>query len=806
MVREQGRKAAAVWLGMVVASTAAVAAPMWESIEEANITTAARQVNLHAGRYRTFRVSAPELGAVLDAAPPESAAARAGAAPERAADIVLEVPMPDGVLRRFRIEQSPVVESGLLDRYPELRTWRGQGIDDPAATARFDFLPSGFHAIVLSPGGTVLVDPYADGDRDHYVVYHKRDALRPSTPFVCAADEDDGAHLKSLLAPAVTDVVSGTQLRTYRLALAATNEYAVAVGGNTIAGTLAAEVLIMNRVNAVYERDLAIHMNIVAHNDRITFAGNSTRCGGACTAANDPYTNDDGAVMLAQNQATIDAAIGSANYDIGHVFSTGGGGIATLNVPCSNTGKARGVTGLPNPVGDAFAIDYVAHEMGHQFGGFHTFNGTVSNCAGNRSSSAAFEVGSGITIMAYAGICGNQDLADHSIDTFHVKSLEQIVAFSQTGSGNACAAKTTTGNTPPTVSAPGNFTIPHDTPFALTATAADVDGDTITYDWQEYDLDGTSGTTDVPNSDADGTPRPIFRPYLPTASGTRYFPSLQYILNNANVPPATTGDLLTGERLPAIGRTMTFKVVARDNRANGGGISSAISTITVSGTAGPFALTAPNTSVTVTPLSAVTVTWNVANTAASPVNATNVRITLSTDGGQTFPTVLAASVPNDGSHVVAMPNVQTSTARIRVEAVGNIFFDVSDVNFAISGAPPAATLDLDGSTSATRYDALTDGVLLLRYLDGAAAGALTAGALGATASRNATAVKAYVDARLGRFDIDGDGSVDPRTDGLLALRYLLGYRGDALIADAVTPGAPRSTSNAIEAYLLSLMP
>jgi hypothetical protein len=284
--------------------------------------------------------------------------------------------------------------------------------------------------------------------------------------------------------------------------------------------------------------------------------------------------------------------------------------------------------------------------------------------------------------MAYAGICGNQNLSDHSIDTFHVDSLQAIVAYSQTGNGNNCAVQTATGNTPPTVTGPGNFTIPKGTPFSLTASATDPNGDSITYDWQEYDL-GAS-TTAVPNTDSDGMAKPILRSYLPTAGGTRTFPSIQYILDNANVPPATTGSFLTGELLPAIARVMTFQVIARDNRANGGGINTATSMVTIDGVATPFAVTAPNTAISVPASSNFNVTWNVSG------NAVNVKISLSTDGGNTFPTLLAASTPNDGSEMVLIPNMPTSTARIKVEAVGNIYFDISDTNFSITGTAPLA--------------------------------------------------------------------------------------------------------------------
>lgn len=674
---------------------------VWTAVDESQLVNRDAERTVIPSAYRTYALNKNVVSSILADAPEEFSHQ------SRLAQTILTLPMPDGTFGRFRIEHSLVVEPGLVEKYPELsRTYTGRGIDDPTATVRLDFLSSGFHAMVLSARGTVMIDPYAQGDTDNYLTYFKRNVPR-SDAWSCRFEEIE--FIDRLLRPgdktgnlipdvASPEVTSGTQLRTYRLALAGNWEYCNVAGGNTVAGCLSAMVTIMTRVNGVYERDLAIRMVMVANNNLIAYAGDNTTCpvgtgGTACTSANDPYGNGTGA--LGQNTPNLNAVIGTANYDIGHVFTTGSGGVANLGVPCG-TNKGGGTTGLSSPFGDPFAIDFVAHEMGHQWGANHTFN---ASCGGNRSSGSAYEPGSGITIMGYAGVCGAQDLAPNSIDTFHVKSLEVIVAFSQTGNGNTCAATTASGNTPPSVSVVGgpSWNIPKQTPFTLTATGSDVDpGDTVTYDWEEYDL-GTTAST-VPNSDADGIARPIFRPYLPLASGSRTYPSLEYILNNANVPPSTTGGFVTGEILPSITRAMTFQVVARDSRANGGGINTATATVNVDGASGPFAVTAPNTGVTWTGNGSQTVTWAVANSTAAPVNAANVRILFSADGGQTFPTVVLASTANDGTESITVPNIATTTGRIKVEAVGNIFFDISDANFTVNAgvATVRAPFDFDG--------------------------------------------------------------------------------------------------------------
>ncbi len=599
--------------------------------------------------YRTAQVNQEALRQLLGKAPLEFT--------QEAKDnqIELALPMPDGTFSRFRIEDSPIMEAGLAAQYPEIKTYRGQGIDDPAATVRFDLTPAGFHAMILSERGTVYIDPYAQGDTTNYITYYKADYRSEAKPFQCYFEEDDNAPQGA--SQPVPYVANGTVFRTYRLALAATVEYTATKGG-TVVGALAGMTTTMNRVNGVYERDLAVRMVLVANNNLII-----------STAEPDGYTNNSGSAMLGQNQTRLDTVIGTANYDIGHVFSTGGGGVAGLNVVCLAGNKARGVTGLPDPSGDVFAIDFVAHEMGHQFGGRHTFNGTASNCGGgNRSSTAAYEPGSGSTIMAYAGICGTQDLQSNSDDYFHVKSLEEIAA---TIAADPCDQETATGNTLPTVTVGPTVTIPIGTPFTLTATASDANGDAITYCWEEYDL----GTQSPPDTDASGA-RPIFRSFDPTTNPSRTFPKLSDVLGNVST---------FGESLPSINRTMNFQVTVRDNRAAGGGINTATQQVIVSAGAGPFLVTAPNTAVSWTGGTQQAVTWNVANTSGAPVNAANVKISLSTDGGNTFPTVLTSNTPNDGTQNIIVPNTPTTMARVKVEAVGNIFFDVSNANFTITG-------------------------------------------------------------------------------------------------------------------------
>lgn len=610
--------------------------------------------------YRTLSLNHSALQLTLQRAPME------WTAEAHTQVVTLDLPLPNGEFSRFRIQESPIMAPELAARYANIRTYNGQALDNRALSVRFDLTPAGFHAMIFTPYGTVYIDPYSRGDIVHYVCYYKHHLLADEARrFIEEGPIDDVGSSDEIARLVERGVApSGTHLRTYRLALATTGEYTIFHGGTVPAG-MAAVVTAMNRVNGIYEREVAVRMVLIPNNDILIYTDPAT----------DPYTNSSGSTMLGQNQSNLDNVIGNANYDVGHVFSTGGGGIAGLGVVCRTGNKARGVTGLPSPIGDPFYVDYVAHEMGHQFGANHTFNGNAGSCSGNRSAANAYEPGSGSTIMAYAGICGSQNLQPNSDDYFHLRSIIEIVAYTTSGSGNGCPVTTVTGNNPPVVMpGSGGFTIPINTPFALTGSASDPESDPLTFCWEEYDL-GPAGHPNSPSGTA-----PIFRSFLPATSPTRTFPKLSDLLNNTQT---------IGEILPSYGRTLMFRLTARDNRAGGGGVGYAEIGFSATASAGPFLVTSPNTFTIWSANTQQTITWNVANTNASPVSCPSVNILLSTNGGQTFDIALASGTPNDGSETVTVPLTPTTAARIRVEAANNIFFDISNVNFTISslGAP-----------------------------------------------------------------------------------------------------------------------
>ncbi|WP_442509253.1 di-heme-cytochrome C peroxidase [Novipirellula sp. SH528] len=599
--------------------------------------------------YRLFELTPNILTRLTDKAPPEIEI-RANA--ERAADNQITLPMPNGTFRRFTLIESPVMSEELARKFPNIQSYRGHSIDDAMLSMRMDVSPAGLHAQILGPGGTTIINPTNVENR--YVTFSKRFNGARSQPFQCSVDgrtpEGMARGATSMALP------SGDLLRSYRLAVACTGEYAQKFGGS-VENAMAAINTTVNRVTGIYEREAAIRLVLVDNNDQLIHTDSQ----------NDPFNNDDANALITQSQRVIDRIIGDANYDVGHTFSTGAGGLAGLGVVGVRGQKARGVTGRDNPVGDPFDVDYVAHELGHQFGGDHTFNGKAGFCSGgNRNAATAVEPGSGSTIQAYAGICQSDDLQRNSDPFFHAISLSQIIAHTTLGAGNVVTPQPT-GNTIPFVDAGSSHTIPKQTPFKLTANGGDLDGDRLLYCWEQMDI-GPAAALGTPD---DGS-IPLFRSFNPTTRPWRVFPRWSDVLNQSSS---------LGEQLPSHSRTMNFRVTVRDNRSGGGGINSDDIAIRVHDQAGPFRVTSPTQSSLDSNL--VDVRWDVANTDQAPIHCDTVHIRLSTDGGQTFPELLSNATPNDGHELVAIPSIAVNNLRLMVESSDNVFFAVSPTNFSI---------------------------------------------------------------------------------------------------------------------------
>jgi len=616
---------------------------------------------------------------------------------------IISLPNADGEIEQFQIVEASNFEPALQARFPEIRAFSGKGITDKYATLKLSISPQGIQTMVLRTGKeTEFIEPYS-ADHTVYTVFKKQ----PKTlPWKCSTPEQ---KMASGIARQVSDVNARStgDMKTMRLAQSVTAEYSNYFGATSasqVGLVLAAVNATLTRCNGVYEKDLALHLNLISATTNVFYYNAST----------DPYSpasSGAGGAWNSELQNTLTSVIGAANYDIGHLFgaSGGGGNAGCIGCICVNTSKGSGFTSPADniPQGDNFDIDYVVHEVGHQLGANHTFS------MSNEGTGVNVEPGSGITIMGYAGIT-SQDLAPHSIDIYHAASIAQIQANL---SSKTCPITTSisANNATPVVNAGNNYTIPISTPFALTGSATDANaGDVLTYCWEQNDNASSSQTGSASVASATKASGPNWISFPPTTSPTRYFPKLSTILAGGLVSgPLTGGDAgANTEALSSVSRTLHFRLTVRDNAPYSstapesiGQTNFADMTVTVSNTSGPFSVTAPNTNVSWAGNSSQTVTWNVASTTASPVSCANVKISISTDGGTTFST-LVASTANDGSEVVTVPNTPTTTARIKVEAVGNIFFDISNTNFTItSGSGCAAPAGLIASaltnTSAT---------------------------------------------------------------------------------------------------------
>lgn len=599
-------------------------------------------------------------------------------APERGnftgdSPVVIELPMENGKFQQFRVASSSIMEEGLQNKFPNIRTYKAIGVDDPSATVRFSVTQFGLHSMSLSgKRSATYIDPYTT-DKENYIIYNRKDLTKTSTNFECLTEQD--IDLPSLNGDAGRILDTDDSIhRTYRLAQSCTAEYGniFANAGTEVADIQAQMTITMNRVNEIYERDLAITLIFVADNDQIIYYGATN---------SDPWNGE----YNSTTQTVIDNQIGDANYDIGHNFNTSGGGNAgCLGCVCSSGQKGSGMTGSSNPTGDPFDIDYVAHEMGHQFGGFHTMN----TCSRSGNGQTEVEPASGSSVLGYAGICAT-NVQSNSDAHFNYVNIRDISNNVQSGVSSSCDVEITIPNQAPVADAGTDYTIPKSTAYVLRGNATDPDGNAShTYNWSQNDPEIAPGSGSPQPTWTQG---PLYRSIMPTVSPNRYMPKLQDVVNG-NLTP-------TWEVTPSVTREMNFAFTVRDNGsgfAEGIGQTDAdLMKVNVDATAGPFVVTSQNsTGITWNVGENQTITWDVANTDSGSINAANVNILMSVDGGLNFDVIIAEDLPNNGSASVTVPSVGTiADARIMVEAADNIFYAVNEESISVQEAEFIINLD-----------------------------------------------------------------------------------------------------------------
>ena len=589
---------------------------------------------------------------------------------------IIKLPNEDGSLSQFRIRETSNFNKILQAKFPNIRAYSAQGIDDPTAIAKISFGTDGFHAVISSgKKETIYIDPYSKNNRD-YIIYKKSSLTKVDEDFRCLVETSAKQELSSL---SFTKNADDGKLRTFRLAIVCSGEYAqFHLNRQNIASTetdavkkaavLSAINTSMSRINGVFEKDLSVKLELIANNDDIIFLD----------ATSDNITDGNANIMIREVQDIIDTTIGSANYDIGHIFSIGGSGLAGLGVVCRNGQKARGVTGISSPVSDPYDIDYVAHELGHQFGANHTQN---NSC--NRNNATAVEPGSGSTIMGYAGICnpnviGTGPSTGNSDDYFHAISIAEMWNTIQSSAN--CAVLSDTNNSAPTANAGENYTIPKSTPFKLIGNATDADGtNSLSYNWEQ--MDNEIGSMPPSSTNVQG---PMFRSLPSKDVPIRYFPNLATVVGGSNSN--------TWEVLPSVARELNFAFTVRDNNIGGGNSARDDMKLTVVNS-DTFVITSQQNDLTWNTGSTETITWNVGETNLSPINCSFVNIRLSTNGGLTFPILLKSNTPNDGSEDLVIPNEATENGRIMVEAADNVFYNINSGTIVVNSITPTFVLN-----------------------------------------------------------------------------------------------------------------
>lgn len=609
--------------------------------------------------------------------------------------VLLNFPNLEGGFDTYEVFESSTMHPDLQKKYADIRSYTGFKKGDKSAILKFTIDPYfGFNGMIRNNTGIYYIDSYTK-DNQVYKLYDRKNASSLN-PFECLFNGE--SELKESALHSQKTVVDGLN-RKYRLSITTTVEYTAyiatqaGVGSGTDAqkkaAVLAAVNLAVSRLNEVFEKDISVRLQLIANTDALFFISTDT------------FNTLDASQMLSENITVTNNIIGSANYDIGHLFfrATSGNdnGLAATPSICGGS-KAGGVTGSAIPVGDPFVIDFVAHEMGHQFGAKHTQN---NGC--NRNLPTSVEPGSASSIMGYAGICP-PNVQMNSDAYFHAVSIAEMYTRLTSGSTSTCGVKTPITNAEPTVNAGADKSIPKSTPFMLTAIGTDPNNDPLTYTWEQID----TGAATMPPQPANAV-GPLFRSVMPTASPSRYFPRLSTIVSGYDPTIVAPTDVRAWEKLSSVARDLNFSVLVRDNNSMGGQTARDDIKLTVVNSAGPFVVTSQNTSGIVwNEGQSYPITWDVANTTAAPVSTPNVSILLSKDGGLTFPTVLAASTPNNGTYNYTVPGGlgTINNARIMVKAVDNVFLNVNSQNFTINSSIVVPPTGNPGTNPAKIYQGL----------------------------------------------------------------------------------------------------
>ncbi len=589
-------------------------------------------------------------------------------------NIELTLPIGNQSYQTFTIYKAQTMSEDLAAKFPAISSYVGVS-NDKKSSLRLTLTSQGVVGSISTENGYLYINPYTFSGREYQVFFRKSSINNQE--FTCLFDEQiDQDFLKSSNnnTSNLADVNDST-LRTYRLAVATTGEYSqyhVNLTGNNGSSdavkkqvVMDAIVAVVDRVNEIYERDIAVSFTLVNNSNIIYLDGSS-----------DPFNNNNTQTLINQSQQVIDALVGSANYDIGHTFSTGAGGLAQRPSVCTNGSKARGVTGINAPIGDPYAVDYVSHEVGHQFGANHTFNSGASGCLSNRANQTAVEPGSGSTIMGYGGLCQGENVQSASDPHFHAVSIHEM--YTVASFFTSCGQENIIANNAPSITPTPNYTIPYGTAFELTANAFDSNNDNLTYCWEQIDNEITPAPP-TPNA----TEGPVFRSIDPMSSPTRSFPNATSV-NNGDLAP-------TWEVISNVPREYNFAVTVRDNNPIGGQSTRDDMKVTVANT-GPFVVTSQNApGISYDQNELVTITWDVAGTTGNGINTSNVDVFLSYNAGIDYDVQVGIGHENDGSSTFRIPEGRASSiCRIKIKGRNNVFYAVNSQIFQITSNVLAA--------------------------------------------------------------------------------------------------------------------